>query len=200
MRDVIGRLVELLTRRRERYEGQLGRPIVHPITGKPGFFIINPYPPAATDEDLDQFVIRTGVELPADIRTWLKVTNGAGGFFGVKPVDERCDIENIWRQRPEWQRNQWIPVGKDAFGNWYVRIPAATTPNRGAICFVEYMDPNVLVYVAASSPLNFAEFELENREALDAGEEYGWPFDRAFVLSRDPELAHADIAPLPWES
>jgi hypothetical protein len=136
--------------------------------------------------------------LPDDIKEWLRITNGAAGFFGLDPAYRDRNIEGVWQAVPYLHQEGWIPVGNDAFGNYYVRV-VSESGGRSGVFHVEGTMADELAYVVASDTLHLAEFVLEEREVLNSGKTYGWPWDKSFVLSKDPELRHIEGARFPWE-
>src|SRR4051812_31301894 len=83
-----------------------------------------PIPYGLTDTDCEQFEERTGIPLPEDLRTWLKITNGPcvgpGGLYGIRPQRQELDIEGILNLVPSWATHKWIPIGADGCGNFYI--------------------------------------------------------------------------------
>jgi hypothetical protein len=198
--DLKKAIVEMLERKRRSIEEEYGpsRTMVNPFTLEPGFVLPDPYPKGVTERQLRAFRSRTGVELPDDVREWLRITNGASGFFGIGSAPKGSNVEEIWRLTPEWRENRWIPVGRDDFGNFFVRV-VPESGKRGGVFLVEATISDELVYAAASDTLHFAWFDLRHSEALQTHKTSGWPQDESFVLSQDPELAHVEGAPFYWE-
>lgn len=190
-------LAELVNSRRLHFEQKRSRMTTNPLTGEPGFVPRDPYPPGAKGDSFAAFRTRTGVELPDDIKEWLRITNGAAGFFGVDPAPKDRSVEGIWQAVPYLHQEGWIPVGVSDFGDFYVRV-VPELGGRGNVFLVRGTMADELAFVVASDTLHLAEFVLEEREVLNSGGKYGWPFDKAFVLSKDPELSHAG-ARLPWQ-
>jgi hypothetical protein len=212
------RLLELLAAEKARAEAEFAALKTHPITGKrlEASELTDPFPPGATDRKLSAFMRRTGMHLQASFCDWLKITNGAAGFYGVRPCDRRRDLENVWKHWPEWQQRWWTPVADDGFGNFYVQ------PNRDAVCFIDTLhSANRVAYVVASNALHFALFLLENRQGLheELAQSRGfdvqtpksgakratgmkpasWPFNRKYMLFRDPQLKEVKDLPTPWD-
>jgi cell wall assembly regulator SMI1 len=179
---------------------KIGRSMPHPLSGKPGYVYPDPYPPGATDEQIAIFSDEFGIQIPYDVREWLKITDGAAGFLGIASTLRGWDIASMWKQRPHWYQKQWIPVGSDLFGNFYLRVPDSADGMRGGVCFVEGTISHELAYAVASDTLHLAYFVLDMRTVIKSYKEtYGWPFDRDFVISRDPQIADVNVAPLPWD-
>jgi hypothetical protein len=162
---------------------------VNPLTLKPisPNELLDVYPAGASELDIARFAISARIAMPKSLSAWLSISNGAAGFFGVPPVDDRCSFEHIWSQFPAFREKHWIPVARDDFGNFYVQF--LTQPVRDTVYFVETIGDHV-PYAVASDMLRFAEFYLESEAAAD---HYPWPFDKKFVLSRDPQLAKVDV-------
>lgn len=204
------RLVELLEKNRLRTEQAWEKVKNNPLTGKPGFVPRDPYPAGATEVDLKEFTSRTGVDFPDDVKEWLRITNGPSGFYGVGSAQKGSNMEELWELRPDLRQPGWIPVGTDDFGNFYVRV-VPESGGRGGVFYVEATSTDELAYAAASDTLHFAQFSLEERlhvtpefssmeEAIKSGKLYGWPRDKSFVLSKDPDLAHVEGGPFFWDS
>lgn len=199
MSTIKSKLVKLLeTHRRESVDAFKGV-LVHPVTLKPGFVPPDPYPPGAPDSVMDAFVRRTGATLPKDIQSWLAISDAPPGFLGIGASNgER--IEDIWKLFPDWQRRGWLPVARDGFGNFYVRLGGESDKTSSAVCFVKGLSPERLVYVVATDTLHLAEFLLEEKSAINRDKTYMWPFDAGFVSSKDPGIKRVTVAPLPWSA
>lgn len=198
MHRLTTRLSDLLDAERKATASLWGKPMRNPLSGEPGFVMKNPYPDGATSQLLDDFESRTGVKLPSDVREWLTLSNGAAGFFGIRPDDEDRDIEGIWRWHPVWRSRKWIPVGRDLNGNFFVRVEGNTTDRPNAVYFVEGIGDDCLQYAVASDAMHYAEFAIEELIALDETGNYPWPLDRDFVLAKDPALKSAPATLLLW--
>jgi hypothetical protein len=165
--------------------------------------VLNPAEPelplGSTDANIDGFERRTGVMIPPMLRDWLKFTNGpgigAGGTRGLRTPHPHNDIERSYGLHPEWLRRGWIPIAGDGCGDYYV---VATRPEDGPghpVLFIDcHIDRDRPTYVAGSDLLHFLEFYL----GYELGER-GWPFDREFVLRKDPYLALYTTVPKAWE-
>lgn len=208
------RLVDLLNQRKKDSDEWRQGLTANPLTGKPlkKRDLLDPFPKGATDRQLDRFSNRTGVTLPAGLREWLKITNGAAGFYGVPPVQRGCNIEELWGLRPYWKHRAWIPVAHDDFGNYYVQLaPMADDASIQPVGFVEAIGDDHIAYVVASDAVQFALFKLEKFSAPFSDppprgaelREYAlstWPFGKKYVLSRDPRLGRIRGLPMPWSS
>lgn len=218
--EVEKRLVELLQERKKEYEEKCRTPQVNPFTLKPvrkgqRGFPLDPFPRGTTDKKLNEFTSRTGVQIPASLRKWLKLTNGAPGFYGVRTSTCKQDFEQVWEHDPDWQTRSWIPVARDDFGNYYVQ-PACET-----VCFVEALESDQLAYVVASDMLHFALFKFEDERGLHhelarskgyeiyypksslrpgtpPREIHPWPFSKKYMMFRDPELRNIKGLPTVW--
>ena len=158
-------------------------------------------PAGIGESEIHSFELRTGVVVPLALREWLGFTNGPrigrGGIFGIQTADEWFEIESFYKDGrfPEWLQNGWIPIAGDGCGGIFV-IATREPDSLGAPVFFISSDPRIVEpeYIAASDLWHFLRFYL--------GEEFGerdWPFDRVFVLARDPELAHFSAVPRAWE-
>lgn len=196
--DLKARLVDLLEKHRADFEQKFGHMTVNPLTGKPGYIPPDQYPKGVTEEDLVAFRSRTGVDLPEDVKAWLRITNGAPGFFGIGWAQRGCNMEDLWQLWPEMRAKGWIPIGSDEFGNFFVRV-VPEPGGRGGVFHVEATSMDRLVYVAASDALHYALFHLEHLEAYRLRRTSGWPQDKEHVLSQDPEMAHVEGAPFYWD-
>jgi len=204
------RLVDLLEKNRLRAEQMREKVKDNPLFTRPGFVWPDLYAAGATEEDLTAFTSRTEIELPDDVKQWLRITNGPSAFYGIGSAQKGANMEELWELLPDLRQPGWIPVGTDDVGNIYVRV-VSESGGRGGVFYVHATSPDELAYAAASDTLHFAVFSLEEslhvtpefssvEEAYKSGKMYGWPRDKSFVLSKDPELAHVEGAPLFWDS
>jgi hypothetical protein len=221
--ELHGRLIDFLNRKKEASDKFWEGRTKHPITLKPLQEGDRPevFPKGATDQELDEFSARTGVSLPSGLREWLKITNGTAGYFGIPPVQRDCNIEEIWGYYPEWKEKAWIPIARDGCGNYYVQfVPLADNPSIQPVAFVESIGDSV--YVVASDALRFVLFQMEEDFGIHAElakaeglEEFwprwklekdapdmlvqAWPFNKKYMLFRDPQLAYIKNLPMPWK-
>lgn len=212
------RISELLLAEKRDSETRQGAMTMHPITGKPlrKDDLIAAFPKGATDTQMDLFSRRTRVSLPASLREWLKITNGAAGFYGVRPTQPGRDIETIWERYPDFRSQSWLPVADDGFGNFYVQ------PACEAVCLVEVIHSlDTVAYVVASDMLYFALFMLEDRLGLhrqlaeskeidirlpkarwrrggSPAKSNPWPFNRKYMMARNPDLKSVQGLPFAW--
>lgn len=191
--ELRAKLVDLLVAR-QRYRD--ANPItVNPFTLEPGFKPPDVYPPPASQAAIQDFERTYTCELPDDLKAWLLITNGPAGFFGLDTAQKGCRISEVWSYFPELRNRNWIPVGRDGFGNYYVAMPNQT--EASPVAFFESIGSYV-AYIAASDVLHFALFELLEGEQLNQGGT-PWPFDRDYVLGMDPDIEQVlSEYPLPW--
>lgn len=220
MDEIEERLVELLQEEKKEYEERCRKPQFNPFTREPvkkgqQGYPLDPFPRGTTDKKLDEFSNRTGVQVPASLRRWLKITNGAAGFYGVGSSAGKLDLEKIWESFPDWKTSSWIPVAYDANGNYYVQ------PACDAVCYVEASSPEELAYVVASDMLHFALFSFEAekdfhrqlarskgydihlpKSSMRPGEPPTeldpWPFSKKYMMFRDPTLKNIEGLPTAW--
>lgn len=154
-----------------------------------------PLPTGANPGQIASLERNLGHPIPAGLRRWLSVCNGymagPGGLYGAEVDRASLDINQAsW---PEWRALGWIPIAGDGNGNAYV-VPALPQKDDEPVYFVDCAgDPSSLAYIVASSIPQFLTFLLRR----DMGEP-GWPFDRDYVLDRDPLIADVDADRLPW--
>ena len=156
-------------------------------------------PLGVTDEELAQFEERTGLVVPAMLRSWLSLTNGPcvgpGGFYGIHPLRSHLDIEGYLSQFPDWKKREWIPVAGDGCGNHYI-IPTQNEFGLGnPVVFVDVgravESPS---YVVASDIDHFVLGTL--RKEMD---DTGWPFNRERTLAFDHRISDFHAVPFPWK-
>ena len=158
-------------------------------------------PPGVTDSDIGEFMQRTGVTLPSQFRQWLKIANGpyvdSRATFGIQTSTEYRDIEAIYHLLPVWKSKKWIPVASDGCGNYYV-VPTDQEYGEGyPVVFVEVMQgSDKPAYIVASDVAHFLEFLMEDELKLA----HAWPFDEAYVLRKDPEIAKFHDISFPWSA
>lgn len=150
-------------------------------------------PPGATDVEIDLIVTLHGVRIPPEVRDWLRFTNGPKiGFGGINGLEDFC---RVYRYRTTFKERLWLPLGTDGCGCDYVlALESEDKPLRP----VYFVDPyssglDTPTYAVASGFWPFLRFMFRH----ELGER-GWPFDAAFVLASDPDLARVKGAPLPW--
>ncbi|MFO0838463.1 MAG: SMI1/KNR4 family protein [Phycisphaerae bacterium] len=158
-------------------------------------------PRGATEDQIEQFVLRTGLQVPPSLRLFLRRWNGIhggeGGLYGIGPgVDEFLDIEHMLRRFPKFWRKLWIPVAGDGCGSYYI-VPTRQEFGAGfPVIFCDHVDGWDATYSVASDYLLFVSFCLQ-RELDDVD---WWPFEREQFLREDPEIARFSGVPLPWDA
>jgi len=151
----------------------------------------------ASAEQIAAFEQGTGLAMPRELSEWLFLCNGTrageGGLFGVDSCEAHLSIGWMLELYPEWKKRGWFPVGSDGCGNYYVMCRDSVA-DSWPISFIDTgVNPESLAYAVGSSVGHFLLFILEEQH-----EQMNWPFDKDFVLDRDPEFAKITIAPLPW--
>ena len=148
--------------------------------------------------ELSSFEDRTGLILPASVREWLSLCNGAfvgpGGAFGVAPQAEALDIESFlsWS---DWATKGWIPLGGDETGRYYMAGTARSVEPEGVVFFLDtHESADEPWFVVGSDVWHFMKGYL----SVERGEEW-WPFDRDAVVTSDPELPRYSSLVLPWD-
>jgi hypothetical protein len=156
--------------------------------------------PGTDDSAIFEFTDRTGVTVPDDLAAWLKRTNGnplgPGGLFGIATHRKALDVELRYCTFPKWRDCGWIPVAGDGCGNYYMLATQHEFGFGYPVFFVDVIaDSETPAYIVASAIGPFLRFILEQ----ELREDRLWPFNRGFVLDRDPEIEEFGI-PLPWDS
>lgn len=159
-----------------------------------------PVIPSIADGGLEGFLLRTGIQIPADMANWLRITNGAcvgpGGLFGIRPPRKFLDIERVLKSYPDWQAKKWLPVAGDGCGNYYVMPTNGEFGNGYPIVFIDTIaSQEKPAYIVASDLEHFLIFLLESE--LGNGT---WPFDERAVAAEDPTMTKFTGIPLPWEA
>ena len=178
-----------------------------------------PFPSGIGDRKLDDFEHRRGIRLPRSLREWLQITNGATGFYGIRPKRLHSALEREMDFWSDWKQRGWIPVASDDFGNRFVQFVDNDPDGVEPVCYVEVIG-NYISYVAASNMMTFALLKLEDE--LQLHEKYveraglvqyypkrrlakgaprtpvDWQFNKRYMLFRDPELTKIKGLPLPW--
>lgn len=162
----------------------------------------DPFPAGASEQKLDNFTRRSGIELSASLRKWLMITNGASGFLGVRPRRSQDGIEKELANWISMKENRWLPVARDECGNRYVQLVSKRGKASEPVCYAE-MIGGYIACVVASDMLHFAEFYLEDQLGLASVERQGdsyrlWPNDRTYTVSKDPRIEDVEGLPFPW--
>jgi hypothetical protein len=152
----------------------------------------------ASDEELYGLGSLVGRSLPAGLRQWLRVVNGAmlgpGGVFGIRPRRDYLSIQKYLRIYPEWASLGWIPVASDGVGNYWVIVPCGPDGSPDWVAFVDIeSNPASVDRYVASDFMRFMRFLLE----AELGESR-WPSDRDYDLERDPKLGIAPEELAAW--
>lgn len=163
-------------------------------------------PGGASDADIQAFSDRTGIQVPPPFAAWLKLCNGPlvgpGGLFGIPPVRKHLSIEYIFEIYPEWHERAWIPISSDGCGNYYVLATVQEFGPGWPVLFIEpIQSAREPAYIVASGVWRFLVFLLEDEllhelDILDTP----WPFDRAEVTRRDPEIESFTGVSMPWDA
>ncbi len=158
----------------------------------------NPLPEGATEAEIHAFEQRVQTRVPDDLREFLKITNGAWvdpGVFGLRPFDPFLDIESTLAFFPSWLQKGWIPIGADGCGNLYVVATKQEFGPGDPVFFSDHeYNRDFARYIVASDVGHFLEFFLE----AELGEER-WPFDKEYVVQKDPNIVTFRKDLLPWE-
>lgn len=185
-----------------RTEIETVRDLLGKVPGPPGEVL----PGGVSDADLSAFSERTGVQIPPPLAAWLKLSNGPcvgpGGLFGIRPARTGHDIEQIFDFIPLWKERAWIPVAGDGCGNYYVLASAQEFGPGWPVLFIETtMSSEVPAYIVASGLWKFLVFLLEDEFLRVKGiSDTPWPFDRAEVTRRDPEIESFKGVSMPWDA
>ena len=160
------------------------------------------------DEAFRAFEARWNVVVPAAVREWLKMCNGAlageGRLLGIA-TDPQVDIARTYEVYDQWPAMGWLPVADDGCGNYYV---AATKAEGAPVYFIETIaDENSPEYAVGSDIWHFLRSMLQRCiverdlpfDQMESNEPAAkWPFDRHKVLTDDPALQNVAGAPKPW--
>lgn len=138
--------------------------------------------------------------MPDDLRKWLELTNaplvGLDGFFGIRPASGRqYDMETYYDMFPHWKRSGYVPLASDGCGSYFVMPTRREFGDGYPVMFMDHADGlTAPSHIVASSLERFVEFSVRRA----SGEE-GWPFDRQYVVVRDPDILKFEGLPLPWD-
>ncbi len=153
-----------------------------------------------SDSTIRDFQERTGLVLPLELSSWLKIANGlfvgSQATFGIHTELNFLDIQYYLALFPNWVKFRWIPIGTDGSGNYYLMPTAKEFGDGFPVMFVEATKAvDSPAYILASSLSYFLEFLL--REELGAS---NWPFDRIEVVQKDPDIETFHNILLPWQA
>lgn len=146
-------------------------------------------PEGASQHQCNELEGRTGITLPPEFRAWLMIANapcvGPSGMFGIRPKREHLDIEMVLAFVPGWRDRGWLPIAGDGCGNYYIVATRGDFgPNHPVLFFDMIHDREVPEYVVASDVGPFLKFLFED----DLKMSDRWPFDRSYVVSKDPDI------------
>jgi hypothetical protein len=158
-------------------------------------------------ETIEIFCSRNRLSLPDDLQDWL---SRCLGYCLLSGKSLRClsaerpmfDIEVLFESTP-WRAKQWIPVGDDGCGDYYVVPCGSDGAGMYPVWFVDQSDYDSAAYVVASNVGRFVEFMLLDAIEFATGDPSGharWPFDRGSVIARDSAIMRCRGVPLPWET
>ena len=179
---------------------------------------------AINDFDVDAFAEWIGSPVSDDLRAWLKMANRLTVPPHLFELPTRPDIRSILEIRPSWKTKKWIPIGDDGCGNYYVVATQQEFGRGFPVIFIDTIDsPESPAYVVASDAAHFVVFFLEAeiihqrlrpefiREYNKHGHEGRlifpvddprlpqWPFNKDYVVARDPAILKFSKDLLPWE-
>jgi cell wall assembly regulator SMI1 len=158
-------------------------------------------PDGASDDEIEE-LSEYFVELPAEMKEWLRLCNapyfGGEVFLGVKPAPAFRLIESAYELYPDWEDYEWIPVSQDGCGNYYVLDVSQSVTDTRPVYFIDHEEgSDKPCYIAASGLWEFVRFALEQ----DLTKDRRFPFDKEFVLAKDPRLeSYAGDVPFAWQA
>jgi SMI1 / KNR4 family (SUKH-1) len=180
----------------------------------------------ASQKSIDAFAHRVGIKVPDELREWLSLANGAaigpGGVFGIRPGDEYLDIESCLDAHRAWKKRKWIPVAGDGCGNYYVMPTQGDFGPGFPVAFVDSISDKILGVASRLSLflIFLLEAELSLVRLIPIYETLlkkhrlpehlvfpvsdpiwpKWPFDRDYVVRKDPDILKLKKELLPWEA
>ena len=182
------------------------------------------HPPGLSDSELRRLEQGLNLELPDDFREFLKISNGPCGICGIRTSDPLPDIEATLRLHPQWLKKPWLPLACDDCGNYYVVALRDELGPGKPVMFIDHEESyDVPCYIVASDVGHFLEFFLESEivheklrpEFVSEYKQHGhegrlifpvddprlpqWPFNKAYVVARDPAILTFSKNLLPWE-
>lgn len=163
-------------------------------------------------EDIRDLERTLGGDVPRELVEWVTLCDGAavnpGGLYSVR------EIISFYRViQPAWLERGWIPVASDGCGDIHILDTRSVVQPRGThpVYFVDQCDFNQPDYVVASGLWRFLKFLLEHEiqnqmlplevrmDATAHAPETRWPFNKAYVLSLDPDLDYYEgNVRMPW--
>jgi len=160
----------------------------------------------ATDDQIHTFEVAHRVEMPEELKAWLRLCNGAavnpGGLYSLfSDQPNRVSMDWYLQNYPAWRQKNWFPIAGDGCGDVYVLMGNIKLLSTGThpIGFLDQSDFSEPEYVVASGVWRFLHFLLQNQMLSDAGKDRYWPFDEKTVLAIDPDLVQCKEVPLPWD-
>ena len=151
-------------------------------------------PLGATDEAILRFEVVQVVPIPREVAAWLRFSDGPnigpGGINGLRGFEQDFKVHFGFKSR------RWLPLGTDGCGNDYVLALDSENLPRRPVYFIDPYASNGYdrpTYAVASGFWQFLRFLLRREMG-----ERRWPFDAAYVLQVDPDLASIQSACLPW--
>ena len=160
------------------------------------------HPRGAADDEIQRFEDEMNVNLPSELRSWLKVCDGAlvnpGCVYGLNfPAD--VNIGWYLREYPGWAQRRWFPIASDGCGDIYILDCEYLTPSTSThpVVFLDQSDFAEPSYIVASGLLRFLFFLFESEIVADRGGEVFWPTCRDKVVAVDPAIEETTL-PLPW--
>jgi cell wall assembly regulator SMI1 len=160
----------------------------------------------ATLKDVTDFERRHGLRAPTELKEWLLMCNGAevnpGGIFPIEPTVMGSSIDRLLRREPNWVRKGWVPIAGDGCGDYYVMsaLSKISGQETSPIFFVDQSNYNFLAYVVGSSLWHFLWFLLNSELRLQVKRPVYWPFNKSWVLRKDPAIIYCTDAELPWNT
>lgn len=149
----------------------------------------------AGDVQIDKFAERVEFLIPDQLRSWLKIADGV--FIGNQQMLSLLEIESIYEYQNDWREKMWIPIATDGTGNTYI-IPVGEEYGMGYPvffydCYDDFENPS---YIVASDLAHFLEFFMEDELRITTL----WPFNKEYVIGKDPDIINFPKLTLPWEA
>lgn len=159
-------------------------------------------PRRAASLDLLAFERKHQLELPYELKAWLRHCDGAavspGGVYSLFTRGPCASMDWFLGEYPAWRDRGWLPVAGAGCGDIYVLASQLVSPGgTHPVFFLDQADWDRPAYLVASGLWRFLyrlfRSEIEPRPLA------AWPFDRAAMQLEDPELAVCRGIRLPWE-